>query len=125
MPAAGYRRPDRLDATGLVVSVIGTDGQEAGPFDFSQAPTHGRVRQELISAFVNRAGGEVALSRVDGHRAPHDGGVPAQSGPAGDQRHHVDRLRSRALVDLASRPGGTQPLARAGEHHAGPAEGDP
>ncbi|UJH71819.1 hypothetical protein [Ornithinimicrobium sp. INDO-MA30-4] len=37
MPAAGYRRPDRLDPTRLVVSVIGTDGQEAGPFDFSQA----------------------------------------------------------------------------------------
>ncbi|WP_019159034.1 hypothetical protein [Brevibacterium senegalense] len=58
MPAAGYRRPDRLDATGLVVSVIGTDGQEAGPFDFSQAPAHGRVRQQLIDAFIAAAGPE-------------------------------------------------------------------
>ena len=38
-----YKRQDRLDTTGLVVSVIGTDGQEAGPFDFSQAPAHGQV----------------------------------------------------------------------------------
>lgn len=52
MPAAGYRRPDRVDETGLVVSVIGTDGEEAGPFDFSQAPAHGMVRQQLITAFV-------------------------------------------------------------------------
>ncbi|QIK50369.1 hypothetical protein G8C36_23855 (plasmid) [Gordonia terrae] len=56
MPAAGYRRPDRLDPTGLVVSVIGTDGQEVGPFDFSQAPAHGQVRQQLIGAFVEATG---------------------------------------------------------------------
>lgn len=56
MPAAGYRRPDRLDPAGLVVSVIGTDGQEAGPFDFSQAPPHGQVRQQLISAFIAATG---------------------------------------------------------------------
>lgn len=56
MPAAGYRRPDRLDPTGLVVSVIGTDGKEAGPFDFSQAPAHGQVRQQLVGAFVQATG---------------------------------------------------------------------
>ena len=56
MPAAGYRRPDRLDPTGLVVSVIGTDGQEAGPFDFSQAPAHGQVRQQLVDAFAAATG---------------------------------------------------------------------
>ena len=50
MPAAGYRRPDRLDASGLVVSVIGTDGVEAGPFDFTAAPAHGEVRAKLIRA---------------------------------------------------------------------------
>jgi len=52
MPAMGYHRPDRLDAAGLVVSVIGTDGKEAGPFDFSLAPAHGRTRQQLIAAFA-------------------------------------------------------------------------
>lgn len=56
MPASGYRRPERLDPTGLVVSVIGTDGQEAGPFDFSQVPAHGQVRQQLIGAFVEATG---------------------------------------------------------------------
>lgn len=56
MPAAGYRRPDRLDASGLVVSVIGTDGVEAGPFDFTAAPAHGEVRAELIRAFVAATG---------------------------------------------------------------------
>lgn len=56
MPAAGYRRPDRLDPTGLVVSVIGTDGREVGPFDFSQAPAHGQVRQQLVGAFVEATG---------------------------------------------------------------------
>lgn len=58
MPAAGYRRPDRLDPTGLVVSVIGTDGQEAGPFDFSQAPAHGQVRQQVVAAFVEATGSD-------------------------------------------------------------------
>ena len=56
MPAAGYRRPDRLDPTGLVVLVIGTDGQEAGPFDFSVAPAHGQVRQQLVDAFAAATG---------------------------------------------------------------------
>lgn len=56
MPAAGYRRPERLDPTGLVVSVVGTDGQEAGPFDFSQTPSHGQVREQLIAAFVAATG---------------------------------------------------------------------
>lgn len=56
MPAAGYRRPDRLAPTGLSVSVIGTDGREAGPFDFSQAPAHGQVRAQLIAAFVAATG---------------------------------------------------------------------
>lgn len=56
MPAAGYRRPDRLDPSGLVVSAIGTDGSELGPFDFSPAPAHGQVRAELISAFVAATG---------------------------------------------------------------------
>lgn len=56
MPAAGYRRPDRLDATGLVVSVTGTDGTEVGPFDFTPAPAHGEARAELIRAFVAATG---------------------------------------------------------------------
>lgn len=56
MPAAGYRRPDRLDGTGLVVSVIGTDGTEVGPFDFTPAPAHGEARAELIRAFVAATG---------------------------------------------------------------------
>lgn len=56
MPAAGYRRPDRLDVSGLVVSVIGTEGVEVGPFDFSPAPAHGEVRAELIRAFVAATG---------------------------------------------------------------------
>ena len=47
MPAMGYHRPDRLDAAGLVVSVIGTDGKEAGPFDFSLAPAHGRRPRQM------------------------------------------------------------------------------
>ncbi len=38
MPAAGYRRPDRIDDSGLLVSVIGTDGTELGPFDFTHSP---------------------------------------------------------------------------------------
>lgn len=56
MPAAGYRRPDRLDTSGLLVSVIGTDGTELGPFDFTPAPAHGQVRAELIRAFVAATG---------------------------------------------------------------------
>lgn len=56
MPAPGYRRPDRVDVTGLVASVVGTDGQEAGPFDFSQAPPHGQVREQLVAAFVSATG---------------------------------------------------------------------
>lgn len=56
MPAAGYRRPDRLDVSGLVVSAIGVDGTELGPFDFSPAPAHGQVRAELIRAFVAATG---------------------------------------------------------------------
>ncbi len=58
MPAAGYRRPDRLDPSGLIVSVIGTDGTELGPFDFTPAPAHGQVRAELIAAFVAATGSD-------------------------------------------------------------------
>ena len=56
MPAAGYRRPDRIDDSGLLVSVIGTDGTELGPFDFTPAPAHGQVREQLIAAFVAATG---------------------------------------------------------------------
>lgn len=56
LPAAGYRRPDRLDVSGLQVSVIGTDGTELGPFDFGPAPAHGQVRAEIIRAFVAATG---------------------------------------------------------------------
>ncbi len=56
MPAAGYRRPDRLDAAGLVVSAIGTDGGELGPFDFGVAPANGQVRSHLVGAFVTATG---------------------------------------------------------------------
>ena len=52
LPSAGYRRPDRLDASGLLVSVIGTTGGEVGPFDFSGTSAHGLLRSELIAAFV-------------------------------------------------------------------------
>lgn len=58
MPAAGYRRPDRVDPSGLKVSVIGTDGTELGPFDFAAAPAHGQVRTELIAAFVAATGSD-------------------------------------------------------------------
>ncbi len=56
MPAAGYRRPDRIDDSGLLVSVIGTEGTELGPFDFTPAPAHGQVREQLIAAFVAATG---------------------------------------------------------------------
>jgi len=56
MPAAGYRRPERLDVSGLIVSVIGTEGTELGPFDFSPAPTHEQVRAEVVRAFVAATG---------------------------------------------------------------------
>ena len=56
MPAVGYQRPGRLDESGLVVSVIGTDGTELGPFDFTPAPAHGQVREELVRAFVAATG---------------------------------------------------------------------
>jgi len=52
MPAAGYKRPDRVGETGLIVTVTGTSGEELGPFDFSDTPAHGSVRAELIAAFV-------------------------------------------------------------------------
>ncbi len=52
LPAPGYRRPDRLDASGLVVTATGTSGDELGPFDFSTAPAHGSARGELIAAFA-------------------------------------------------------------------------
>lgn len=52
MPAMGYHRPGRTDPKGLVVSVIGINGKEAGPFDFNLAPAHGQTRQQLIAAFV-------------------------------------------------------------------------
>lgn len=56
MPGPGYRRPDRVDESGLVVSVTGPDGQELGPFDFTEAPAHGQVRAQLVSAFVAATG---------------------------------------------------------------------
>jgi hypothetical protein len=56
LPSAGYRRPERLDPSGLLVSVIGTTGDEVGPFDFSGAPAHGTLRSELIAAFVTATG---------------------------------------------------------------------
>lgn len=52
LPSSGYRRPDRVDPSGLLVSVIGTTGAELGPFDFSGVPAHGQLRSELIAAFV-------------------------------------------------------------------------
>jgi len=55
-PSVGYRRPERLDPSGLLVSVIGTSGDEVGPFDFSGAPAHGQVRSEVIAAFVTATG---------------------------------------------------------------------
>jgi hypothetical protein len=52
LPGLGYRRPDRVDASGLVVTAAGTSGEVLGPFDFSAAPAHGSARSELIAAFV-------------------------------------------------------------------------
>ncbi len=52
LPAPGYRRPDRLDASGLVATATGTSGEALGPFNFSAAPAHGSARSELIAAFI-------------------------------------------------------------------------
>ncbi|TXH20889.1 MAG: hypothetical protein E6R06_21130 [Mycobacterium sp.] len=58
LPQVGYRRPDRRDPSGLIVTATSTSGDEIGPFDFSAAPSHGAVRNELIVAFIAATGAD-------------------------------------------------------------------
>lgn len=58
LPAPNYSRPKRIDETGLSVSVVGEDGTEFGPFDFSRFPSAGDVRASLITGFMQATGSD-------------------------------------------------------------------
>lgn len=58
LPGHNYSRPRRIDVTGLRVSVVGEDGSELGPFDFSQFPPAGDIRASLIAGFVQATGSD-------------------------------------------------------------------
>lgn len=58
LPGPNYSRPKRLDETRLAVSVVGEDGTEFGPFDFSRFPPAGDVRASLIVGFMQATGSD-------------------------------------------------------------------
>ncbi|QRV33957.1 hypothetical protein I6J42_07675 [Streptomyces californicus] len=54
MPPKGYRRPSRLDETGLVFRPVDQYGLELGVYDFTDCPGPEEFRRELVAAFVAR-----------------------------------------------------------------------
>lgn len=54
LPAAGYRRPSNLSTDGLVVDVVGEDGEHHGQIDFRDAVGPDELRRELVAGFARR-----------------------------------------------------------------------
>lgn len=54
MPPPGYRRPTRVDETGLVVYPVDQHGAELGTYDFTGCPGPQEFRRALVEAFVVR-----------------------------------------------------------------------
>jgi hypothetical protein len=52
LPPAGYRRPDPIDASGLVVHAVGQGGQDLGTFDFSGDGAE-QLRRQSAAAFAS------------------------------------------------------------------------
>ncbi|MFD9503447.1 hypothetical protein [Streptomyces sp. NPDC060035] len=52
LPSAGYRRPERVSADGLVVHVVGQGGQDLGSYDFRACPGPEGFRRELAAGFA-------------------------------------------------------------------------
>ncbi|MFE5374102.1 hypothetical protein [Streptomyces mirabilis] len=51
-PPADYRRPELVDASGLMVRAVGQDGRELGTYDFSECPGPEQLRKALVAAFA-------------------------------------------------------------------------
>ncbi|MFF8586532.1 hypothetical protein [Streptomyces althioticus] len=54
MPPKGYRRPSRLDETGLVFRPVDQYGLELGVYDFTDCPGPEKFRRELVAAYAAR-----------------------------------------------------------------------
>lgn len=58
LPGPEYTRPNRLDDSGLVVTVVGEDGTDFGQFDFSRFPEMESTRASLIHGFLKATGSD-------------------------------------------------------------------
>lgn len=57
LPPEGWRRPARIDETGLIVSPVGQHGEPLGIHDFTDSPGGEAFRRELVAAFAARGRG--------------------------------------------------------------------
>jgi hypothetical protein len=52
LPDGNWRRPEMVDASGLVVNAVSQDGRESASFDFGGLPGPVEFRRELVAAFA-------------------------------------------------------------------------